>query len=377
MTRNQTKRWLSRSGFTMPEVLVAIFLTLMVMATVFGLLAQGARSSTVEMERADLQAQTRHALDQISRDVVLAGYGLPPEFPALGPGSSLRRFGDGPKGIEVLGNMTDDLGGGPVLVESFDGRTARLGETAVRLAPGQPVLIYDDLPTEGSWILGLVEEVRATPSMEVDVVTAPGASVSYEGTVVRLPEDVAHYDRIPNGPPSSGFMTSLSVVDYELQPPRDGSVPLLVRRLNWGEPIPVAQVEDMEIRYFVGATITGPVIQSTPNRELAPYQRGGPSSSGSRQTRPSPPETELDAPPVPQPDPSLPLDENQIVRAVRVSLTGRSRRANLVGSRLSSKASGAEAGFLRQTFSTRVATRNLVSQAELRRIQLQSDRARR
>jgi hypothetical protein len=113
------------------------------------------------------------------------------------------------------------------------------------------------------------------------------------------------------------------------------------------------------------------------------YQRvteNGAPSSNSRNPRSNPPapperasfELELSEPPIPQPHPGLALDDSGVVRAVRISLTGRSRHANLVGSSVRANELPDENGFVRQTLSTRVATRNLLSRAELRSIQLQS-----
>ena len=63
----QTRSWRlsNASGFSMLEALMAMFVTLIVMASVFGLLVGGVRTSTVEFDRAEVQAQTRHALNQV------------------------------------------------------------------------------------------------------------------------------------------------------------------------------------------------------------------------------------------------------------------------------------------------------------------------
>lgn len=365
----------------MTEAILAMFVTLIVMATIFGFLASGARTSTVEMDRADLQAQTRHALDQISRDVLIAGYGLPPEFPSFGnetgPGNS-----SATERIEIRGMAGNTLDADPIAVTSFDGRTARVADLPPSLSLGQPVLVYDDLPVDGSWVLGLVSGIRTQPTKEVEVVTKPGASVSASGETVSLPVNMARYNRAPNGPPESGFLTPVSIVSYELTQDASDSMPTLMRQVNWGARSHVAHIESMEIRYLVGGTLTGPVIESAPRGGGMRYRRqsedkGESSNAANPRSGGRSPNGEilLSDPPVPQPNPGAALNEGNVVRAVSISLTGRSRHANLVGSRLKpdeQRGDGDELGFVRQTLNTRVATRNLSSRAELRRMQLET-----
>ena len=369
----QTRSWRlsNASGFSMLEALISMFLTLIVMASVFGLLVGGTRTSTVEFDRAEVQAQTRHALNQISRDVMLAGYGLPPEFPAFGRRTAAS---DGDTSsvmepIEILGMDSEALHVDPIEVESFDGRTARLRELPPSLALGQPVLVHDDLPIDGSWVLGLVSGIRAEPVFEVELVTGRGMSVTTRSGTVSLPMDLERYNRSSNGPPESGYLTPVNIVRYELEGASRDGIPTLVRQLNWGERIPVAHIETMEIRYFVGGTLVGPVIETGPRRRRRPLKAQSLPSRSARN------DVELREPPVPQPNPKLPLDEKNIVRAVRISLTGRSRHANLVGSRVKPSSPADAEGFIRQTLSTRVATRNLISRSELRIMQFEADDA--
>lgn len=375
----RSQRLDSISGFSMVEALVAIFVTLIVMSTLFGFLAGGASTSTVEMDRADLQAQTRHALDQISRDVMLAGYGLPPEFPSFGNGTGIGISAETQQ-FEIRGMAGDAFEAEPIEVVSFDGRTARVAELPPSLALGQPVLVYDDLPVDGSWILGLVSGIRTNPAYEVELVTEPGASLDTSNGTVSLPANMNPYNRLLHGPPESGFMTPVSIVSYELENAAEDAMPTLVRQVNWGERTHVAHIESMEIRYFVGGTLPAPVIeppQHRRGRRMRIQTVEDPPRQSDRSNRPArprraSPELGLIEPPPPQPNPRFVLDENDVIRAVRISLTGRSRHANLVGSQVESNQSTDEEGFVRQTLSTRVATRNLVSRAELRRLQLDS-----
>jgi hypothetical protein len=362
------RRWRlsDAAGFSMIEALVAIFIALIVLASMFSLLAGGARSSTVEGDRADLQAQTRNALNQMSRDVMLAGYGLPPEFPAFGTGTLALSTNSrsGPAPIEIVGVTAENIQVEPIAVESFDGHTARLGTVPTGLTLGQPVVVYDNRPIEGRWLVGLVSGLSAAPVSEVELVTGAGMSVATPAGTVSLPDDLERYNRSSDALPEAGYLMPIDVVRYELEESDDEYASVLVRQVNWGERVPVAHIESMEIRYFVGATLAGPIIQTAPRDGFGIQRVEAPAAAGTAAT-----ELELLEPPVPQPNPQLALDENSVVRAVRISLTGRSLHANLAGSTLKPGAADDEEGYVRQTLSTRVTTRNLLNRAENRKIE--------
>ena len=64
-------------GFSLIEVLVALLITMIVMASVFMLLHKGQESFQREPEVADMTANARAGLDRISQDLVIAGYNTP------------------------------------------------------------------------------------------------------------------------------------------------------------------------------------------------------------------------------------------------------------------------------------------------------------
>ena len=70
----------SNQGFTLIEVLVALGITLVVMASVFELLKRGQDSFAREPEVADMTSNARAGLDLISRDLTRAGYESPPSL---------------------------------------------------------------------------------------------------------------------------------------------------------------------------------------------------------------------------------------------------------------------------------------------------------
>jgi hypothetical protein len=194
---------------------------------------------------------------------------------------------------------------------------------------------------------------------------------------VALPDTIDSYNR-PT--PESGFVTPVTVIGYGLE--ADPGAPesmrnSLWRQVNWGERVDVAHIEDLEIRYFVGGTVSDMVA---PTPKMDPF--GGPSiqsqtvPSGPSGRRPrtrdtlDPLEEELPLPPTPQPVPSKTIEESNVIRGVRISVTSRSRSANLRGSTLEPGQAPDEDGYLREVVTTRVAPRNLLIQAERRAQQL-------
>ena len=68
----------NQDGFTLIELLVSIGVTLILMASVFGLLTGGQESFRREHEVADMQMSTRAGLQLVSLDLTMAGFRTPP-----------------------------------------------------------------------------------------------------------------------------------------------------------------------------------------------------------------------------------------------------------------------------------------------------------
>lgn len=371
-------------GFTFVEVMVSMAVTLVVMGAIFGLLARGFRTTDVEFERSDLQAQARSALDQISRDLLLAGTGLPPEFPAFTPprvNPELDASGGGPEAIEIVGYFDKSAAGvGPVAIVSFDGRKVRTEVLPAHIEQGDLILVFDDQPTKGTWLFGLVSSIDMVssgsgyPIQELTIKSQPGES---EGDVT-LPSFIDHYNRPA---PASGFITPVTVVSYRTAPNDSGAGggEVLWRQVNWGEPTQVALVEDLQFRYFIGGTVddsgsppiaprrpfgvtppgeSGPFIVAETSQSYPPQSTSNPSGDAGDQ-KPGDDEG-LEFPPKPQPNPLVALRPDQLVTGVSISVTSRSDQANLEGSTVRSGESSAEAGFLRVTFASTVAARNIM-----------------
>ncbi len=73
----------TQTGFSLVELMVAITITVIVTGAIYGLVTAGGNAFRREPEIADRQQSIRVAMDSISRDVLVAGQGLPTVRPGL------------------------------------------------------------------------------------------------------------------------------------------------------------------------------------------------------------------------------------------------------------------------------------------------------
>jgi len=171
------------SGFTLVEVMISMVITLIVMSAVFGLLSRGQSTFQREPEIADMQQSARAALDMVTKDALQAGAGLPPEFPAFSTTVMDLDVGDGgadPDEIVIMGA----LGGSyqtsePVEVDptSFtgdqDGSAFKTTGDWTNLEIGDLVLLYDNEPIDGYWLMGYVQDVQQDGGGQMDITVGP------------------------------------------------------------------------------------------------------------------------------------------------------------------------------------------------------------
>jgi prepilin-type N-terminal cleavage/methylation domain-containing protein len=134
----------SASGFSLLEMLVAITVTLIIMGSVYGLIAQGQNAFGREPLVADRQQQIRLAMDRIQKDVVSAGLGLGPYNQTFTPGLDAQ----GPIGVRVAADPA--LGGGNSDFLEIRSRAAECAQarTAASALPAPlPVLSGGNLQT--------------------------------------------------------------------------------------------------------------------------------------------------------------------------------------------------------------------------------------
>ena len=75
--------WLDAARVSLAELLVTLALTGVVLATTYTLLAEGMRTYTVGVARAESQQSARAALSRLAREIRTAGRGGDGDFPAI------------------------------------------------------------------------------------------------------------------------------------------------------------------------------------------------------------------------------------------------------------------------------------------------------
>ena len=354
------------TGFSLVEVVVALLLTTIVMGAVFALLTQGLATPERESQRADVQAQARSALDLLTADILNAGANLPPEFPSFTSGLVIfdSALNSG-RAIEIVGARgAEDAIDDRVRVASFADDEAHFDALPANIGVGDLVVVYDDAPVNGKWVFGVVAEVRPDRNA-LTLRTRPGAGGS-DG--IALPQNIERYNR---STPEGGYMTRVQVVRYSvgIDTLRSGDrEAVLMRQVNWGTPVPTADLEDLQVRFVVGATTSRP-----PERAYEPPPKEGepgtmPTGEELAPPPPSGPVIERRAP-HPQPDPAVPVNPGRVIQGIQIAVTARSRTANLMGSRVRPGQSADDPGYLRLTLSSRVTPRNLLYRLSARETQ--------
>ena len=346
VSKQQPKFDESERGFTLIEVMISILITMIVMGSVFALLTRGQRAFQREPEIADLQQSARTVLDMVSRDILQAGSGLPPEFPAF---SRINGAGDAvPTDVlEMIGTfqLAGELYLDPEDVTGFvlnEPKAKMLANTS-NFNVGDIVVVYNDsttdpaiTPTPPQWALAEVTGVIEDPD--------PPDPTTFQATVeldygAFDPQYSNYLDGAGANITNANFlssderlarMTRVSVVRYftVLDDPADyiGPPPqVLMRVVDFdGNPQPVGYLEDFQIAYTIG--VAAPVDQ--------------------------------DNPPAPAVDlAGVALTAENMLAGVRISVTARSVTAGMEGA--SEGGAGREDDFIRKTFSTNVNPRNI------------------
>lgn len=346
-SRRQPRFDESEQGFTLIEVLISILITLIVMASVFALLTRGQRSFQREPEVADLQQSARTVLNMVSRDILQAGAGLPPEFPAF---SRVNGAGDNAPTdvLEMIGTfqLAGELYLDPEEVDGFVGNDVRMAANTSNLEIGDMVVVYNDAsqnvvpPQTPRWALARVDNVTENagdPNFQALVTLDYGAydpQYSHFAGASNPPDDLTFF---AEGGPQRPKVTRVSVVRYFTTPddPAEYSGPppeVLMRDVDFGgNPQAVGYLEDFEISYIIG--ITAPVEQDNPPNPAVDLA-------------------------------GVPLTAENMLSGVRVTVTARSVTAGMEGA--SEGAAGRSDDFIRKTFSTNVNPRNVSAGLDIR-----------
>lgn len=307
-------------GFTMIEVLISMTITVIVMGAVFGLLTRGQRSFEREPEVADLQQSARTALDRVSRDILQAGSGLPPEFPAFTPRDvdpSVGDQGEAPDIIEIIGAIQTqgEMHFDPVRIEDFNGTSGIMKTGATSLEQGNLVVIYNNDGIDSKWALRYIDDIPVvnTAPNPADSTVTLSFNVVYGD--VTIPEAYSRYDTN-----FDGLISRVSVIRYTTVV--DGIDIILRRQVDFGLPMPVSMIDDFQVVYLVGTQ--SPIEQVDP--------------------------------PHPQPVTGFAITAANMISGVRITVAARSASENLEGASTLD-----EGAYIRKAFSSNISPRNIIN----------------
>jgi prepilin-type N-terminal cleavage/methylation domain-containing protein len=341
-------------GFSLIEVLIAMSISVLVMASVFVLLSRSRETFRREPEVSDMNANARSGLDQISQELTVAGFATPPNMAVA--------WSDGgettPDQITILYADSEIPVARPAPCAAGDGGgapCATIGASStLHLDPNsfspQP-LNYEDAYLEGM-VLFALQGPNGDPACEavppamvpIELTAAPdctGSSPS-SGPASCATLALSHRPSSIDWSPPPGFENQVStecavvglfhVVQYRVSPLPPAANPALERRdLALEEPwtAVASNIENLQFQYVQGI---GDEFEDAPS----------PSPSGD--------------------------DPASWVTRVRVTVAGRSASADLQGGGAGVYAAGDT--HLRRTFTTTVSLRNQLSQAQDKAIAL-------
>ncbi len=323
-------------GFSLVEVMIALLLTVSVMASVFGLLQRGQESFRREPEISDMNHSTRSGVETISRDLLMAGYKTPAQSAVLwtdggtiAPDEVTIIFADPdvPTSEPLKCGVAGGGGSGPcVTIDqasalNIDPGTLDPYQTYPENAYSEGMILFaletEDCNGDGEY--GIYPfEVSLDPTM-----TNAGGSPTLK--ITHNPGLTESGLNLPGGfnrkvHPDCAVIGKFKVIQYRISPLPPSPNPTLERRdLSNGEPwIPVAKnIENLQLQYGLGNSLNF-----------------------------------VDEPPVPNQD-----DPATWITKVRLSVVGRSDSINLHGA--SEGVFAPEDTYVRKTFATTVSLRNM------------------
>jgi len=324
-------------GFTLVEVMIALLLTVSVMASVFGLLQRGQESFRREPEISDMNHNTRSGVETISRDLLMAGYKTPAQSAVLwndggliNPDEVTIIFADPDVPIsEPLKCGVAGAGGGGGPCNTIE------QSSTLNIDPGtlDPYQTYPQNAYSEGMILFALEKDDCNGDAEYGIypfeVSLPPSMTSAGGAptlqITHNPGQSETGMNLPGGfnsqvHPDCAVIGRFKVIQYRVNPLPPSPNPTLERRdLSNGEPwIPVAiNIENLQLQYALGNSMNF-----------------------------------VDEPAVPNPD-----DPGSWITKVQLSVVGRSESTNLRGA--SEGVFDPDDTHVRKTFATTVSLRNM------------------
>ena len=275
-------------GFSLIELMVATFVTMVVLATTLGALSDGIRAADTAGLVAEMQHNSRTGLNMMTRDLMQAGQGIPiggipipsgggavpinrpgpsvsmtfpttwVQLPAVSSGQAL--------GPDIQGRATDmitilyadstlPMNENPLASIDSDGSRMTIGSGGLTQAIADGLAVGDLIMFSNAFGNAVQEITSTNPgsqradfdtsdSMNLNLRTAPA------GTIIQLQDSPGSF------PPTTA--TRIWMITYYVDNSNPDS-PRLMRVLNNGTPRPIAlEIEDLQITYDLVDGVTNP-----------------------------------------------------------------------------------------------------------------------
>ncbi|MEW6323547.1 MAG: prepilin-type N-terminal cleavage/methylation domain-containing protein, partial [Acidobacteriota bacterium] len=291
-------------GFSLPELLVSLSITLVVTAAALTALQDANRTTQAATVMSDVNQNLRVGMNLLIRDLLLAGSRVPtggipvpsgegalpilrpgptgstltfpPEWttlPAVSPGPALGQVINGVQTDVVTILYVDvrlDLGTAAAIAE--DGSSITLPDTvavddpAAGIREGDLIMITNGLGNA-------LQEVTAVEGQQLIFAATAESGLNQreapQGSVLQL--------RNPDGTWPAGGVTAtrIQMVSYYLEVPSSGPVtaPHLIRRMNYGEARAIAVgIENVQLTWDLVDGVTNPTNIDTPEPPQSPHQ---------------------------------------------------------------------------------------------------------
>lgn len=241
---------MSQKGFTLLELLIAMAITVFVMAAGYSFFTNSFNFSIVHGRNTEMQRETRSAMDILSREVRTAGFGV---LDPLTTGANHASV-SGLSTITPANNVDPDPSG---TANKLDRITLWGAYQQVGMLTCQTPPCTEPVAASGAtriWVTPLAGTNPANPTIVNRIITLDGF---YTGTVTAVggPNANGAYSLDLNSALAKSFSSSNSVIlleqiTYQVQ--LNGSEPALYRTVNGGTAQLIASgVEDLQFAYLM------------------------------------------------------------------------------------------------------------------------------
>ena len=294
----------SKKGFTLIELMVAMLITLTIMAAAVQLFKQSLQTSELTMRRSEVQTEVRAALNQLERDLSQSGTGVPIggiAIPSQASGGANPNFAcdtsgcylgaDVPFTQGILYKVTPAAGIGPNITEPSDaikitfvdpdlnwsafsttnisangdkvtmpaGTAPAVTDATLGIQPGDIIMLQNGIGGAvgvATGVAGSTINFGADP-LNINQTAAPSGNIKAIATPLSNP--VAY---------PATKVSRLIMVTYFIQriATPDGPDSRLMRQVGAHPPVPVAEhIEDLKITYDIVDDTTGALLANLPN----------------------------------------------------------------------------------------------------------------